>query len=311
LINPLRCVPQALLAAAAQGAELSLSPVSRVVLDVRCSMNETARHEATVFVARSLCKIYRMGEVTVQALRDLDLEIFEGEFVVLLGPSGSGKSTLLNILGGLDVPSSGEAFWRDHDLASADETMLTRYRRDHVGFVFQFYNLIPSLTVRENVELVTDIAPNPMSAAQAIDLVGLTPRTNHFPSQLSGGEQQHDATLYVLHVIEDFVRLFSLRLEKEWVRARYGHRFERALGPELLGLKVLGAVVEDERGWSLTQRGMFLWVQMMSAFFESVDAFREQMRRHVRDELGGAAAGEYLVPLAEIRHGPAGIRRTR
>ena len=107
------------------------------------------------------------------------------------------------------------------------------------------------------------------------------------------------------------VRLFSLRLEKEWVRARYGDRFERALRPELLGLKLLGAVVEDERGWSLTHRGMFLWVRMMSAFFESVDAFREQMRSHVRDELGGKAAGEYLVPLAEIRHGPAGIRRTR
>ena len=146
-----------------------------------------------VFVARGLCKTYRMGEVEVQALRELDLEIFEGEFVVLLGPSGSGKSTLLNILGGLDVPTSGVASWRDHNLAAADEAMLTRYRRDHVGFVFQFYNLIPSLTVRENVTLVTDIAPNPMSADEAIDLVGLTPRINHFPSQLSGGEQQRVA----------------------------------------------------------------------------------------------------------------------
>jgi putative ABC transport system ATP-binding protein len=134
-----------------------------------------------------------MGEVTVQALRDLELEIHAGEFVVLLGASGSGKSTLLNILGGLDVPTSGEAFWRDHDLAVANEAMLTRYRRDNVGFVFQIYNLIPSLTVRENVELVTDIAPNPMPAAQAIDLVGLAPRANHFPSQLSGGEQQRVA----------------------------------------------------------------------------------------------------------------------
>ena len=107
------------------------------------------------------------------------------------------------------------------------------------------------------------------------------------------------------------VRLFSLRLEKEWVRARYGQRFERALRPELLGLKLLGAVVEDERGWSLTREGMFLWVQMMSAFFESVDVFREQMRRHVRDDLGDATAGEYHVPLAQIRHGPAGLRRTR
>jgi hypothetical protein len=107
------------------------------------------------------------------------------------------------------------------------------------------------------------------------------------------------------------VRLFGLRLEKEWVRARYGPRFERALGAELLGLKLLHYVVEDERGWSLTKRGMYLWVQMMSAFFESVDAFREQMRRHIQAELGDAAAGPYVVPLAEIRHGPAGIRRTR
>jgi len=112
---------------------------------------------AAVFVARRLCKTYRMGEVEVHALREVDLEIYEGEFVVLLGPSGSGKSTLLNILGGLDLPTSGEAYWRDHDLAHASEAMLTRYRRDHVGFVFQFYNLIPSLTVRENVALVTDI----------------------------------------------------------------------------------------------------------------------------------------------------------
>ncbi|HEX7272857.1 MAG TPA: ABC transporter ATP-binding protein [Casimicrobiaceae bacterium] len=146
-----------------------------------------------VFVARDLCKTYRMGEVEVRALRDLDLEIFEGEFVVLLGPSGSGKSTLLNILGGLDVPTSGLARWRDHDLGAADEATLTQYRRDHVGFVFQFYNLIPSLTVRENVALVTDIAPRPMNADEAIDLVGLTPRANHFPSQLSGGEQQRVA----------------------------------------------------------------------------------------------------------------------
>ena len=107
------------------------------------------------------------------------------------------------------------------------------------------------------------------------------------------------------------VRLFSLRLEKEWVRARYGQRFERALIPELFGLKLLGAVVEDERGWSLTRSGMFLWVRMMSAFFESVDAFRDQMRRHLRDELGGAVVSEHLVPLAQIRHGPAGLRRTR
>ncbi len=146
-----------------------------------------------VFVARGLGKTYRMGEVEVHALTDLSLEIREGEFVVLLGPSGSGKSTLLNILGGLDTPTTGEAYWRDHNLATAGEAELTRYRREHVGFVFQFYNLIPSLTVRENVALVTDIAKNPMSADEAIARVGLAPRADHFPSQLSGGEQQRVA----------------------------------------------------------------------------------------------------------------------
>jgi putative ABC transport system ATP-binding protein len=148
---------------------------------------------AQVFRARALTKTYRVGDVEIAALRAVDLEIFEGEFIVLLGPSGSGKSTLLNILGGLDTPTSGQAWWRDHDLTSGDEAALTRYRREHVGFVFQFYNLIPSLTVRENVELVTDIAPHPMPAVEAIAMVGLEPRANHFPSQLSGGEQQRVA----------------------------------------------------------------------------------------------------------------------
>jgi len=152
-----------------------------------------AAPSAPVFVARHLAKTYRMGEVAVHALQDVDLEIDEGEFVVLLGPSGSGKSTLLNILGGLDVPTSGTALWRDHDLATAGEQDLTSYRREHVGFVFQFYNLIPSLTVRENVALVTDIAPQPMDVDEAIGRVGLTARANHFPSQLSGGEQQRVA----------------------------------------------------------------------------------------------------------------------
>jgi putative ABC transport system ATP-binding protein len=146
-----------------------------------------------VFVARGLTKTYRMGEVEVRALAGVDLEIREGEFIVLLGPSGSGKSTLLNILGGLDTPSAGSALWRDHDLAAAGEAELTRYRREHVGFVFQFYNLIPSLTVRENVALVTEIAPSPMRPEEALDLVGLTPRLDHFPAQLSGGEQQRVA----------------------------------------------------------------------------------------------------------------------
>jgi len=146
-----------------------------------------------VFVARDLAKTYRMGEVEVRALAGVDLEIREGEFIVLLGPSGSGKSTLLNILGGLDTPTSGAAIWRDHDLSTAGEAALTRYRREHVGFVFQFYNLIPSLTVRENVALVTEIAPSPMRPEEALDLVGLTPRLDHFPAQLSGGEQQRVA----------------------------------------------------------------------------------------------------------------------
>ncbi len=147
----------------------------------------------TVFIARGLTKTYRMGEVEVPALRELDIEIRQGEFVVLLGPSGSGKSTLLNILGGLDTPTSGEAYWRDHNLVAASERELTEYRRDHVGFVFQFYNLISSLTVRENVALVTDIAPHPMTPEDALQLVGLEHRLDHFPSQLSGGEQQRVA----------------------------------------------------------------------------------------------------------------------
>ncbi len=146
-----------------------------------------------VFRARGLTKTYQMGEVAVHALRDVDLDIYEGEFVVLLGPSGSGKSTLLNILGGLDTPTSGEAMWRDHDLAKADDAELTRYRREHVGFVFQFYNLIPSLTVLENVALVNEIADKPLNPREALDLVSLSGRLDHFPSQLSGGEQQRVA----------------------------------------------------------------------------------------------------------------------
>ena len=134
-----------------------------------------------------------MGEVVVHALSSVDLQIYAGEFVVLLGPSGSGKSTLLNILGGLDTPTSGTALWQDHDLAHATEAELTRYRREHVGFVFQFYNLIPSLTVRENVALVTEISAAPMRPEEALEWVGLSARLDHFPSQLSGGEQQRVA----------------------------------------------------------------------------------------------------------------------
>src|SRR5512139_1277759 len=143
--------------------------------------------------ARGLCKVYRTGEVEVHALRGLDLVLETGELVVLLGPSGSGKSTLLNILGGLDTATSGEAWFLDHELSSLDDAGLTRYRREHVGFVFQFYNLIPSLTALENVALVTEIAQHPMAPAEALRLVGLGERLHHFPAQLSGGEQQRVA----------------------------------------------------------------------------------------------------------------------
>lgn len=146
-----------------------------------------------VFEARGLTKVYGEGPSAVHALRGVDLELYPGEFVVMLGPSGSGKSTLLNILGGLDTPTSGSVRYRDHKLTDINDAELTRYRREHVGFVFQFYNLIPSLTARENVELVTDIAENPMPALDALDMVQLRPRADHFPSQLSGGEQQRVA----------------------------------------------------------------------------------------------------------------------
>jgi putative ABC transport system ATP-binding protein len=146
-----------------------------------------------VFEARGITKVYHMGEVEVVALRGVDLDLYQGEFVVLLGPSGSGKSTLLNILGGLDVPTAGTVRYHEHDISEGGDSALTRYRREHVGFVFQFYNLIPSLTARENVALVTEIAANPMKPQDALRLVGLGERMDHFPSQLSGGEQQRVA----------------------------------------------------------------------------------------------------------------------
>ncbi len=153
-----------------------------------------------VFHVQGVTKIYQMGEVEVQALRGVDLELYQGELTVLLGASGSGKSTLLNILGGLDTPTSGEVIYANpandfsaQDLSRASEEMLTDYRRFHVGFVFQFYNLIPSLTARENVAVVTEIAKAPMTPEQALDLVGLSDRLDHFPAQLSGGEQQRVA----------------------------------------------------------------------------------------------------------------------
>jgi putative ABC transport system ATP-binding protein len=146
-----------------------------------------------VFQARGVTKIYEMGEVKVHALRGVDLELYAGELVVLLGASGSGKSTLLNILGGLDTATSGTVLYRGTDLTRADDRALTHYRRHHVGFVFQFYNLIPSLTARENVAIVTEIADDPMLPATALELVGLGERLDHFPAQLSGGEQQRVA----------------------------------------------------------------------------------------------------------------------
>ena len=146
-----------------------------------------------VFRVQGVTKVYEMGEVRVEALRGIDLELYAGELVVLLGPSGSGKSTLLNIMGGLDTPSAGQVYYRLNDLASASEGELTDYRRFHVGFVFQFYNLIPSLTARENVAVVTEIARRPMLPEEALGLVGLGERLDHFPAQLSGGEQQRVA----------------------------------------------------------------------------------------------------------------------
>jgi putative ABC transport system ATP-binding protein len=146
-----------------------------------------------VFEVRGVSKVYRMGDIEVHALRSVDLDLYKGELAVLLGASGSGKSTLLNIIGGLDVPTKGTVIYRDHTLTSANEYELTRFRREHVGFVFQFYNLIPSLTALENVQLITEIAENPLDAKAALETVGLGERLNHFPAQLSGGEQQRVA----------------------------------------------------------------------------------------------------------------------
>jgi putative ABC transport system ATP-binding protein len=146
-----------------------------------------------VFRAVDLSKVYRTGEVEVHALRGVNFTADSGEFLVILGPSGSGKSTFLNIIGGLDTATSGQAWFQDQELTAMDEAGLTRYRRDHVGFIFQFYNLVPSLTARENVQLVTEIARKPMKPAEALDMVGLKDRMDHFPAQLSGGEQQRVA----------------------------------------------------------------------------------------------------------------------
>ena len=146
-----------------------------------------------IFAAKGVTKVYRSGELDIWALRGVDIELQQGEMAVLLGPSGSGKSTLLNIMGGLDRATEGSVRFRNHDLTQDSERQLTRYRRDHVGFVFQFYNLIPSLTAWENVALVTEIAPDPMTPDEALEMVGLKERMTHFPAQLSGGEQQRVA----------------------------------------------------------------------------------------------------------------------
>jgi putative ABC transport system ATP-binding protein len=155
--------------------------------------NSPRSERASILVAEDVSKVYQMGDVEVHALRGVNVPLYEGELMVLLGPSGSGKSTLLNILGALDVPSSGRVLYRDEDIAARGERELTQFRRDHVGFVFQFYNLVPSLTARENIALVTEISQNPLDPREALELVGLTERMDHFPAQLSGGEQQRVA----------------------------------------------------------------------------------------------------------------------
>ena len=172
-------------------ADITFQTSSKAVKIMKVKISATQTE--IIFQMVEVSKIYQMGEVKVQALKSINLVLKEGELVVLLGPSGSGKSTLLNILGGLDVPTSGQVWFRNRNLTTADEATLTRFRRHHVGFVFQFYNLIPSLTARENVALVTEIAPHPMGAQEALGLVGLEHRLDHFPSQLSGGEQQRVA----------------------------------------------------------------------------------------------------------------------
>ncbi len=156
-------------------------------------MPEVTKPHPPVFAAQNVTRVFRMGKVAVQALRGVSLALQEAEMVVLLGASGSGKSTLLNILGGLDQPTEGRVFFRQTELTRASDSALTQYRRDHVGFVFQFYNLVPSLTARENVALVTEIARNPIPPEAALDLVGLGARMDHFPAELSGGEQQRVA----------------------------------------------------------------------------------------------------------------------
>src|SRR5689334_18554007 len=162
-------------------------------METICDKPSPVESGARVFRVRGLTKVYGMGLAEVHALAGVDLDLYSGELVVLLGPSGSGKTTLLNNLGGLDVPTSGELYYKDLDLTAANETELTQFRRDTVGFIFQFYNLIPSLTARENVALITEIARDPLPPETALEMVNLGDRMDHFPAQLSGGEQQRVA----------------------------------------------------------------------------------------------------------------------
>ena len=170
-----------------------LSDLHRTVPNCLMKENWNPKSADAVFHMHEITKVYRMGNVEVHALRGITLELLPGEFIVMLGPSGSGKSTLLNILGGLDTPTSGEVFYLDHNLTAASRGELSRFRREHVGFVFQFYNLIPSLTALENTALVTEIAEQPLDAQECLRMVGLGDRLNHFPAQMSGGEQQRVA----------------------------------------------------------------------------------------------------------------------
>lgn len=171
-----------------------LLQIKPMIINMNLSSKDTIENaNKIVLLAHDLIKVYKSGDIDVRALDGVNFELFENEMVVLLGASGSGKSTLLNILGGLDLPTSGQVFYGDRDLSLADDHELTLFRRDHVGFVFQFYNLIPSLTAYENVALVTEIAPHPISTEEALDLVKLGDRMHHFPAQLSGGEQQRVA----------------------------------------------------------------------------------------------------------------------
>src|SRR5262245_33225115 len=180
------CLPRSLL-------QHYIRRTGRMLQDQAITVTPSAEVRATVFEARGITKVYHMGEVDVHALKGIDLDLYEKEFVVLLGPSGSGKSTLLNILGGLDVATGGTVRYRGKVLDSADDAALTRYRREHVGFVVKFYNLRPSTTARETVALITEISEDPMKPEEALELVGLAPRMDHFPSQMSGGEQQRVA----------------------------------------------------------------------------------------------------------------------